>query len=138
MGKRSDFPRRAQDASDTPLEAVAPLIPHLPYPLRYWEPCAGSGALVQAIGDLSDGAFTCDEVSDIKPRSLGVVQRDAFQVTDLNPKIDYIITNPPWTREILHPMIEHFAAMRPTWLLFDADWPFTKQSAPFMGYCHKI
>jgi hypothetical protein len=26
----------------------------------------------------------------------------------------------------------------PTWLLFDADWVHTKQSAPFMPYCRKI
>jgi hypothetical protein len=49
-----------------------------------------------------------------------------------------IITNPPWDRKILHPMIEHFSAMRPTWLLFDADWMHTKQSAPFMPYLRKI
>ena len=51
---------------------------------------------------------------------------------------DHIITNPPWDRKILHPMIEHFASMRPTWLLFDADWMHTKQSTPYMDYCQKI
>jgi hypothetical protein len=51
---------------------------------------------------------------------------------------DYIITNPPWDRKILHPMIEHFSSMRPTWLLFDADWMHTKQSTPYMDYCQKI
>ena len=50
----------------------------------------------------------------------------------------YIITNPPWDREILHPMIEHFSALRPTWLLLDADWIHTKQSAPFMPWLRKI
>ena len=49
-----------------------------------------------------------------------------------------IITNPPWTRQILHPMIDHFRSMRPTWLLFDADWMHTKQAIPFLTYCHKI
>ncbi|WP_456389017.1 hypothetical protein [Profundibacter sp.] len=51
---------------------------------------------------------------------------------------DLIITNPPWDRKILHPMIEHFSALRPTWLLFDADWVHTRQSAPFMPWLHKI
>jgi hypothetical protein len=40
----------------------------------------------------------------------------------------FIITNPPWDRTILHEMIPHFTSMRPTWLLFDADWLFTLQS----------
>jgi hypothetical protein len=35
-------------------------------------------------------------------------------------------------------MIEHFSAMRPTWLLFDADWMHTLQSAPYMKWCRKI
>ncbi len=26
----------------------------------------------------------------------------------------------------------------PTWLLFDADWMHTKQSAPYMIYCKKV
>jgi hypothetical protein len=40
------------------------------------------------------------------------------------------ITNPPWDRKILHRLIERFSAVGPTWLLFDADWMHTKQSAP--------
>ena len=28
--------------------------------------------------------------------------------------------------------------MAPTWLLFDADWMHTKQSAPLMPYCRAI
>ena len=51
---------------------------------------------------------------------------------------DYIITNPPWDRKILHPMIEFFSPKRPTWLLFDADWMHTKQSVPYMTMCSKI
>ena len=50
----------------------------------------------------------------------------------------YIITNPPWDRTMLHPMIEHFTKLRPTWLLFDADWAHTKQSAPYMKKCAEI
>jgi len=35
-------------------------------------------------------------------------------------------------------MIEHFSDMRPTWLLFDADWMHTKQSAPYLWRLRKI
>jgi hypothetical protein len=51
---------------------------------------------------------------------------------------NYIITNPPWDRKVLHPMINHFAPLKPTWLLFDADWMHTKQSQPYMPFLHKI
>jgi hypothetical protein len=39
------------------------------------------------------------------------------------------ITNPPWDRKVLHPLIEHLSSIAPTWLLFDADWMHTKQSS---------
>lgn len=29
-------------------------------------------------------------------------------------------------------MIEHFTALRPTWLLFDSDWMQTKQAVPYL------
>jgi hypothetical protein len=50
-----------------------------------------------------------------------------------------VITNPPWARNILHGVIDHFMAEgSPTWLLFDADWMHTKQSAPYIEYLEKI
>ncbi|WP_424967313.1 class I SAM-dependent methyltransferase [Dinoroseobacter sp. S375] len=138
MGKRSDFPRRKHDTYDTPREAVEPLRGHLPRRAPYWEPCAGSGALIRA---LSFG--NCVACSDIEPRGLdGWMQRaDALSVGQKSvamAEADYIITNPPWTRQILHPMIDHFAHLRPTWLLFDADWMHTKQAAPYLKMCRKI
>lgn len=133
MGKRSSFERIPRDAYDTPVEAVLPLLPHLPESFRYWEPCAGALALVGPIGR------TC-VCTDIEPRDALVSQRDALE-TDLCEMlfpIDFIITNPPWSRKVLHPMIEHFSDMRPTWLLFDADWVHTRQSAPFLPRLRKI
>lgn len=138
MGKRSNFKRRPQDAYDTPVEAVVPLIGHLrywEYPVfRFWEPCAGSYNLCALLEHLP--GMQSVGASDISPRHAHVEKRDALLTKA--PAVDYIITNPPWTRSILHPMIEHFSAMRPTWLLFDADWAHTKQSAPYMKWCHKI
>ncbi len=138
MGKRSNFKRRPQDAYDTPPEAVEPLLNHLPapYTFSYWEPCAGNGALLKVIPS------TYWSASDIVPRSNKVAQADALEPMCRHPShrtsVDYIITNPPWTRSILHPMIEHFSDMRPTWLLFDADWMHTKQSAPYLWRLQKI
>ena len=52
--------------------------------------------------------------------------------------MDFCITNPPWERKFLHQFIETWIDICPTWLLFDADWMHTKQSAVLMTYCKKI
>ena len=49
-----------------------------------------------------------------------------------------IITNPPWSRDLMHRLITHFQNIRPTWLLLDADWAHTKQAAPFLAHCSDI
>jgi predicted RNA methylase len=136
MGKRSDFKRIPRDFYPTPMAAVVPLICHLSDNCRFWEPCAGDGALVY---NLEAQGANCVYATDIHPMAARIHSRDALTVPSGNLRhCDYIITNPPWDRKILHPMIEHFSAMRPTWLLFDADWMHTRQSAPFMPYLRKI
>ena len=141
MGKRSNFERVERDFYPTPKAAVLPLLPHLPdHDFYYWEPCAGDGQLgnhIVASGFDRGHTWLPELSSDIEPRSEYVDRLDAL---DGQPPAEssLIITNPPWDRKILHPMIEHFSAMRPTWLLFDADWMHTKQSAPFMEWCVKI
>jgi hypothetical protein len=100
------------------------------------EPCAGDGRLVK---HLETHGMSCVWAFDVEPQADWVERGDALD-TDFaaEPDADYIITNPPWDRKILHPMIEHFSRQLPTWLLFDADWVHTRQSAPFMPYCRKI
>ena len=51
---------------------------------------------------------------------------------------DAIITNPPYTRELMHRLIAHFQRIAPTWLLIDYDWSATKQAAPYMPHCSDI
>lgn len=128
MGKRSTFDRIPRDFYPTPAEAVAPLLRHLEYGAMFAEPCAGDGALIRA---LEAGGASCIEALDIEPRTPIAYQADALDWSP-DPSADWIITNPPWDRKVLHPMIQHFAAMRPTWLLFDADWMHTKQAAPML------
>ena len=148
MGKRSDYEKRARDFYPTPKEAVEPLIPFLPEYFTYIEPCAGDGRLVKHIDELMHGDADCHGAYDIEypddddgnplPLQWDVKIKDAFSLTKLDvPYTEYIITNPPWSRDkksgyILHRMIEHFAELRPTWLLFDADWLFTKQATPYV------
>jgi len=134
MGKRSDFKRRKQDAYDTPKEAVPSLLPHIGHITHYIEPCAGDGTLVT---HLAAHGKECVDATDIAPRSDLV---DAIDMFDNQWLGDWpVITNPPWTREILHPMIDMFVEEgRDIWLIFDADWAYTKQATPYLRYCHTI
>jgi hypothetical protein len=134
MGKRSDFPRVDRDFYPTPEAAVLPLLPHLPYGVMFAEPCAGDGALIRA---LEKHGMSCVEALDIEPRTDIAYRADALDWRPFD-SVDCIITNPPWRRDVLHPMIECFAHQRPTWLLFDADWMHTRQAAPYLPLLRKI
>ena len=136
MGKRSDFERKPRDFYPTPIEAVEPLIEHLPKEFGFAEPCAGDGALCS---HLEYYGGICMWASDIEPQAESIY-KDSFENVGKDKLLESecIITNPPWDIKILHPMIEHFSNLKPTWLLFDADWAHTKQSAPYMKKCAKI
>lgn len=127
MGKRSTFERRKNDAYDTPASAVRPLLPHLVGIRTFAEPCAGKGYLVD---HLQGAGLVCTYKGDIE---WGL---DALEHPfERSARFDAIITNPPWTREIMHPMILRFQNIAPTWLLYDADWAHTKQARPFIDQC---
>lgn len=128
MGKRSDFRRRPQDAYYTPKEAIPSLYPFICELTYFAEPCCGDFRLSRY---LEDEGLVCLYEGDIQYGD------DAFDWYG-TAGVQAIITNPPWTRSILHPMITHFQSIAPTWLLFDADWAHTKQSAPFMDQCSDI
>jgi hypothetical protein len=130
MGKRSDFARRPMDAYDTPREAVPPLLPHLNGVRRFAEPCCGNGRLVE---HLEASGLRCVHMDDVK------FGGDALHtVPHIFDYADAIITNPPWTRPVLHALIWHFVRCKPTWLLLDADWAFTRQAAPYLPHCSLI
>ena len=128
MGKRSSFERIPRDFYPTPAAAVPPLIPHLGGVRSFAEPCCGNGALVRHLelfglhcaytGDISDG-------------------QDALAL-DTYGDVNAIITNPPYTRELMHRLIVHFQRIAPTWLLIDYDWSATKQAAEYMPHCSDI
>jgi hypothetical protein len=155
VGKRSDgaFKRRKNDAYNTPPSPVLALLPHLKKGTRFIEPCAGRGHL---ISHLADHGHECVYASDIaadnspprrgEPRTATkyTYRKDALTLTRENverycrEEPDAVITNPPWTRELLHPMILNLRTIRPTWLLFDADWMHTIQAAPLLDMCSKV
>jgi len=165
MGKRSNFERNERDFYPTPVSAVEPLISHLPERFTYIEPCSGDGALIRALSSfegVAHGGKFCpilEYASDISPswkvkpltvfaghdeqppncgHGFRAYVRDAFDIEDADGNVDFFITNPPWSRDVLHPMLVHLSAIRPTFLLFDADWMHTKQAAPYLIYCKKI
>ena len=145
VGKRSNFARRERDFYPTPVAAVEPLIPHLPEQFTYIEPCSGDGALVRALssfeGVAHDGRFCpmLKYASDIAPNGdMAARTLDVFEIEDDTAVADLFITNPPWSRPVLHRLILHLSEMRPTWLLFDADWMHTKQASEYLEYCRKI
>ena len=134
MGKRSNFDRIERDFYPTPYAAVEPLLPHLADQTSYIEPCAGDGALVD---HLSSAGHRCIRASDIEPQRSDIARQDVFDAH--LPKAMTVITNPPWDRKLLHPLIDKLIMSEATsWLLFDADWMHTKQAANFIGYCGAI
>lgn len=130
MGKRSNFKRIPKDFYETPYEAVQPLLPFIKYVRRYCEPCAGGGKLLRWLGDSDHLLRYASFVSDI--------ERDARTYQYPTQTFDAFITNPPWSREILHPIIHNLSSQQDAWLLFDADWMHTRQSAELMKRCRKI
>jgi len=135
MGKRSDFTRKKHDFYRTPKSCVDVLLPHLPRHGTFCEPCAGDGALVRHLAS----KHKCVSAFDIAPQTDDIREGDASFITedDLNGA-DMIITNPPWDRAPLHQIIERCAILRPTWLLFDADWVHTKQARHSLQLCVMI
>jgi hypothetical protein len=139
MGKRSTFPSIGKDKYRTwDKRAGPPLAQYLPWNCMFWEPCAARGDLVAMIESYGP---TCVVASDKYPEHERVFRLDALTVTKDDfaaTGATHIITNPPWTRSIMHPMIELFSGLAPTWLLFDADWVHTKQATPYLPWLRKI
>jgi hypothetical protein len=129
MAKRTNIEGGRGNNTPTPLSAVVPLIPHLHGVKRFAEPCAGAGQLVR---HLESFGLQCVYSGDIDKG------RDAMTEPLERYPLDAIISNTPWERSILHPMIERFQAIAPTWLLFEADWAFTRQAVPFLKHCSHI
>src|SRR6185436_10544200 len=112
MGKRSNFERIPRDFYPTPFAAVPPLIPFLRGVRTFAEPCCGDHALVR---HLESFGLCCVYAGDIE------AGQDALSL-DTYRDPDAIITNPPYTRELMHRLITHFQRIAPTWLLIDYDW----------------
>ena len=141
MGKRSKFERNPRDYYPTPEEAVLPLLSFVTtrsgsQKTTFIEPCAGDGRLVR---HLTKQGLSCVYACDIEPQADFIQKRDVlFFDLDPLPRADVIITNPPWGRELLLPMIEKFRIHAPTWLLFDAGFMHNGGAKPYLKHCRRI
>ena len=147
MGKRSKFDRNPRDFYPTPYRAVEPLLQHLHDNCTFAEPCVGD---FQLVTHLEKHGHRCMFASDIEYRADGLevsgaavirtgIVLDALELT--HPPLrqcDFIITNPPFSKNILFPMIEIFRQLKPTWLLLNADFMHNVGSRPFLEHCSKI
>lgn len=126
MAKRSEgFERIPSDLYRTWDErAVRALLPHLSPGTTFVEPCAGHGDLID---QLVLAGHRCLRAYDIDPKRGDIERADALNLTWAT-KRGFWITNPPWTRPIMHKIIVHLARQAPLWALFDADWMHTDQA----------
>lgn len=126
--KENEFPHIDKDAYMTiDPRAVDPLVDYLGMGyVDFYEPCVGDGSLVRL---LSSHNLICRGSSDL--------EKDA-RTTHYETDADVFITNPPWSTNLLHPIIENLRKQKPTWLLFYSDWMFTEQAIPYLKYCKTI
>jgi hypothetical protein len=118
VGKRSDFPRHPRDDYSTPAEAFHPLIRFLDKARPIIEPCPGAGKLVR----------------HMRQAGLEVVECKADARTeDYGAPLFQFVTNPPWTREVLHAILVNLSDQATTWLLMDADWMHLACAKPYLN-----
>ena len=136
MGKRSNFPKKDKDFYGTVDEKVLKkaFLDHI-RGSTYAEPCWGEGDLE----DLLKGVATCKWRSDLRDTSPVSKQMSAIEITSWDLKeCDYIITNPPFTKSVLLPILDHFISLKPTWLLLPADYMHNLYFRPYMDKCTKV
>lgn len=124
MSKRTPgLPQRPRGFWPTPIDAVRPLIPHLPPRAEWIEPCAGDGALLRHLAQLWPGG-RCILASDLDPQADGISVADARM---LKSRPELFITNPPWPvggrrGEPALGIIVHLMSLAPSWMLLPWDF----------------
>lgn len=125
----SKFERIPQDRYYTPFRPVVPLIPYIDHITAYAEPCAGPGQLVSHLRYFGK---TCGYQNDLDH---GVDARtDAGLAAAALP----IITNPPYTWDVLSGLLTRFISLGETWLLLEMPFLCNGQSAPFLRHCSDV
>jgi len=136
MGKYSDYERVEKDFYPTiDPNAISTRFLDSVRGKTYAEPCYGNGDLE----DLLMEAAKCRWRSDIRKTVGSSVIMDAVEIDEtILYDCDLIITNPPYKKDMLLPMIDHFISLRPTWLLLPADMMHNKYFSKYISLCSKI
>lgn len=109
-------------------EGIANFLRNRPYA----EVCYGEGHLEELIGDLAP----CKWRSDIRETLPCSVVMDALDISkDHLRGVDQIVTNPPYSWELLQPLLEYLPGLKPTWFLLKADLMHNVRMVPYMRDC---
>lgn len=139
MGKRDNdkFERNKRDyyATIDPA-AVNALVDHLPLPCSFVEPCAGAGDLVVEL--CRHHAIFCLGATDIEPSHHLVEKFNCLDSSVAHPDQNCFITNPPFSWDMLKPILDHLPTLSPTWLLLPADYMHNIRMAPYMSHCSRV
>jgi hypothetical protein len=140
MSKRGQtkFPRRPQDAYDTPPEVVAPLLPFLREGTLFHEPCAGAYALA---GELERHGHQCCTARDVAPRDGRVFSDDGANATP-GEEGQWLITNPPFEWSALKPLMDAWVltdvGFEKVALLLPLDMIANQRFAPYCPHIEQI
>ena len=136
ISKRSNFAKIERDwYPTTDPKAIPPKLVEFIRGKSYAEPCYGEGDLEDLLMDVA----TCRWRSDIR-ETVGcskVVDAMCLSKEDI-ARCDYIITNPPFSRDVLLPLIDHFVSLKPTWLLLPADYMHNVYFGEYMAKCRRV
>jgi hypothetical protein len=137
MGKREEVkkPKKDRDFYATiDTDAVTPLLPYI-RGCSYAEPFYGNGDLEDLLMDVA----ICSWRSDIREtvRSSAVMPAQKLHSCHTTT-CDMIISNPPFTKSVLLPCIDHLSKLLPTWLLLPADMLHNKYMTPYMKKCSMV
>jgi hypothetical protein len=138
MGKREEVKLYGKVEKDyyptVDPDAVIPLLPYI-RGKTYAEPFYGEGHLEDLLMDVA----TCKWRSDIRETVGSSKVLSATEVTEEDVfGIDCFISNPPFTKSVLLPCIEHLSSLLPTWLLLPADMLHNKYMSPHMTRCELV
>lgn len=136
MSKRSDFDKVPKDFyPTTDPKAIPPKLVEFIRGKSYAEPCYGEGDLEDLLMDVA----TCRWRSDIRETVGSSKVMDAMYLSkEDTARCDYIITNPPFSRDVLLPLIDHFVSLKPTWLLLPADYMHNVYFGEYIAKCRRV
>ena len=136
MSKRSNFdkvPKEFYPTTDP--KAVPTKLAEFIRGKTYAEPCYGNGDLEDLLMDVA----TCEWRSDIRETVGSSKVMDALCLSKEDiARCQLIVTNPPFSKDVLLPLLDHFISLKPTWLLLPAGYMNNIYFGPYMKRCSRV